>query len=110
MPHININSITNKLDLLSDQVKGNVNILMISETKIDERFPVSQFKIDGFNTPLRVSSEQKGCDIMLYFRKDLPAKLLPIDRTNKSCFIELHLKCTKMLISYSYNPNKSNIY
>ena len=38
--HININSIRNKLDLLSDQVKGNVDILMISETKIDESFPV----------------------------------------------------------------------
>ena len=32
--HIIINPIRNKLDLLSDQVKGNVDILMISETKI----------------------------------------------------------------------------
>ena len=47
---------------------------------------------------------------MLYFREDLPAKLLPIDRTNESCFVELNLKRTKWLISYSYNPNKSNIY
>ena len=31
--HIIINSIRNKLDLLSNQVKGNVDILMISETK-----------------------------------------------------------------------------
>ena len=49
--HINVNSIRNKLDLLSDQVKGNVDILIISEIKIDESIPVYQFEIDGFNTP-----------------------------------------------------------
>ena len=47
---------------------------------------------------------------MLYFREDLPAKLLSIDRTNESCFVELNLKPTKWLTSYSYHPNKSNIY
>ena len=47
---------------------------------------------------------------MLYFRENLPAKLLPIDRTNESCFVELNLKRTKWLISYSYNPNKSSVY
>ena len=30
--HINRSSIRNKLDLLSDQIKGSVDILMISET------------------------------------------------------------------------------
>ena len=34
-PHININSIRNKLHLLSDQAKGNVDTLMIFETKIE---------------------------------------------------------------------------
>ena len=43
--HININSIRSKLDFLSDQVKGNVGILMISKTKTDESFPVCQFEI-----------------------------------------------------------------
>ena len=107
---ININYIRNKLDLLSDQVKGNVDILMISETKIDESFPVCQFEIDGFNIPFRVDRDQKSGGIMLYFREDLPAKLLSIDRVKESCFIELNLKRTKWLISYSNKPDKSNIY
>ena len=46
---------------------------------------------------------------MLNFREDLPAKLLSIDRSNESCFVELNLKRKKWLISYSYNPKKSNI-
>ena len=34
--HLNINSIRNKIELLSEAVTGNIDILMISETKIDE--------------------------------------------------------------------------
>ena len=44
--HIIIDYKRNKLDLLSDQVKGNGDIFMISETKTDESFPVCQFEID----------------------------------------------------------------
>ena len=83
---------------------------MISETKIDESFPVCQFEIDGLNIPFRVDRDQKGGGIMLYFKEDLTAKLLSINRTNENCFVELNLKRTKWLISYSYNSNKSNIY
>ena len=71
---------------------------------------VFRYEIDGFNTPFQVDRDQKSGGIMLYFREDLPAKLLPIDRTNESRFVQLNLKRTKWLISYSNNPNKSNIY
>ena len=37
---LNINSIRNKFDFLAQQVKGNIDILMISETKLNESFPV----------------------------------------------------------------------
>ena len=33
---LNINSIRNKFDYLSDLVKGKVDVLLISETKIDD--------------------------------------------------------------------------
>ena len=49
--HLNINSLRNKFDSLMNQIKGNVDILVISETKLDESFPVGQFKIPGFATP-----------------------------------------------------------
>ena len=45
--HLNINSLRNKFDFLVTQVKGYVDILMISETKLDESFPTGQFLIDG---------------------------------------------------------------
>ena len=34
--HLNINSLRNKFDALVDQIKGNVDILLISETKLYE--------------------------------------------------------------------------
>ena len=40
--HININSLRNKFELLTEKTKGNVDILLISETKINESFPDSQ--------------------------------------------------------------------
>ena len=41
--HLNINSIRNMFDFLAHLVKGNINVLMISETKLDESYPPSQF-------------------------------------------------------------------
>ena len=41
--HLNINSIRNKFDALSLIVKNNVDILMISETKLDDSFLTAQF-------------------------------------------------------------------
>ena len=41
--HININSIRNKFELFAEAVMGNVDILMVTETKIGEPFPTSQF-------------------------------------------------------------------
>ena len=34
--HLNINSLRNKFDALVDQIKGNVGILVMSKTKVDE--------------------------------------------------------------------------
>ena len=48
---ININSIPNKIELLSEAVLGKINILMVCETKIDISFQTSQFVIQGFAAP-----------------------------------------------------------
>ena len=47
--HLNINSLRN--NHLVDQIKGNVDILVTLETKLDESFPEGQFKIPGFTSP-----------------------------------------------------------
>ena len=52
---ININSLRNKFELLVDQVKGN-----ISETKIDDSFPLGNFLINGFSKPYRLDRDSLG--------------------------------------------------
>ena len=37
--HLNINPIKNKFDLHDDQIERNVDIMVISETKLGESFP-----------------------------------------------------------------------
>ena len=41
--HLNINSIRNNFDLFAEQVTGNIDVLMISETKVDKAFPLELF-------------------------------------------------------------------
>ena len=66
--HLNINSIRNKFDNLSDIIRGKVNIMLISETKIDDSFPQGQFVIDGFSTPYRLDRNCQGGGLMLFIR------------------------------------------
>ena len=73
-PH-NINSIRNKSDSLADIIKDNTDILMISETKVDDTFPDGQFYLDAFGTPFRLDQNKNGWGIMLFIRNDIPAKL-----------------------------------
>ena len=75
---ININSIRNKIELLSEAVLGNIDILMVSETKIDMSFPTSQFVIQGFAAPFRLDRTNTGGGILVYVRDDVPSKLLNI--------------------------------
>ena len=57
---ININSIRNKIELLSEAVLGNIDILMVSETKIDMSFPTSQFVIQNLAVPLGLDRTNTG--------------------------------------------------
>ena len=70
--HLNINSIRSKLELLSEQVKGNLDIFMISETKVDDSFPIGNFIIDSFSTPHSSDRYSNGGGIV---REDIPSTL-----------------------------------
>ena len=41
--HLNISSIRNKFELLPEQVRGNVDILMVCKIKVDEVFRLEIF-------------------------------------------------------------------
>ena len=77
--HLNINSIRNKFDLLTEQVAGNIDLLMISETNIGESFPVENFLLPRFSVPYRPDHGSKGTGILLHVWKNIPSNLLTIE-------------------------------
>ena len=106
--HLNINSTRNEFELLSEQIKGNVDLLIISQTKIDGSFPVGQFLIERFCAPYRLDGNSKGEDILLHVREDIPSNLITVDISAiESFYVELNLRNSKWLINCSYNPQKS---
>ena len=70
--HLNINSISEKCDHLSFIIRGNIDILVVGETKLDETFPVNRFHIEGYSQPDRKDRNRNGGVVMIFVREDLP--------------------------------------
>ena len=51
--------------MVSELIKGFVDVFMISETKLDHSFPEGQFFIDGYHAPFRYDRNGNGGDIFL---------------------------------------------
>ena len=68
--HLNINSTTNKFESLSFMVENNVDMLLISETKLDDSFPSGQFKICGYGMPYQNDANSMSIGLLVYIRDD----------------------------------------
>ena len=75
---LNINSLRNKFDSLVRMLHNNLDILLISETKIDSSFATALFQIEGYAT-YRLDRNANGGGILLYIREDIPSTLLNFD-------------------------------
>ena len=104
----NINSLRNKFTSLSTMIKDYVDLLLISETKIDSSFPTAQFHIDGY-TIHRRDRDENGGGLLLYVREDVPSALLKTDSEIEAFYVELSIRKKKWLLCCSYNPNKTFI-
>ena len=62
---VNINTIRNKFDPLMTAVAWNIDILLITETKIDSTFPVNQFNLNDYNILYRYDRYTNGAGIGL---------------------------------------------
>ena len=83
---------------------------MISESKLDDSFPDSQFLIEGFSKLFRLDRNRNGGGIMLLIRSDIPAKVISTDKNPfESFYVELNFRKKKWLLNCSYNPNNNNI-
>ena len=108
--HLNINSIRNKFDNPSQLIRGKIDVLLISETKIDDSFPKGQFLIDGFSAPYRLDRNYQGGGLILFVREDIPSNLLKSEeKLVESFYVELNLRNSKWLVNCSCNPHRNNI-
>ena len=64
---------TQKLELVSNILGLTVDILMVSETKIDDTFRESQVLIEGSSTPYRLDRRAMGRGSLLDIREDVPS-------------------------------------
>ena len=70
--HVNINSIRNKFEPIEGILRnGLIDILVISESKIDDSFPMAQFSVQNY-TLHRKDRNSKGGGLMIYIRSDIP--------------------------------------
>ena len=76
--HININSIRDHFDQLVSGIKNNIDVLMISEAKIDKSLLNMQFHVEGYgNCVYRLDQNEYGSGISVYVREAVPSKLIP---------------------------------
>ena len=106
---LNINSIRNKFHSLSFITENNVDILLISETKLDGLFPSGQFNICGFSMPYRCDRDSMGGGLILYIRDDISTKLLKHDfgPNIENMSVEMNLRKRKWFFNGFCNPHKN---
>ena len=110
---LNMNSIRNKFDALCSIFQQKIDILLVSETKIDDTFPLAQFCVEGYSTPYRLDRTSKGGGWLLYVRDDIPSKQIKSKFIENEAFelffVESNLRKKKRLFCCSYNPKKKTL-
>ena len=73
--YLNINSLRNKVIDLEENLKDlPLDYIVISETKLDESFPNSQFKLSGYEVRARRDRHKHGGGLIVFLGKVLSVK------------------------------------
>ena len=106
--HVSINSIRNKFDTFTYIIGNNIDIILISETKIDDSFFAG---FEGFSVPYRQDRSRTGGRLLSFVREDVPSRILtPKSETDiETLSVEINLRKRKWFLNCSYNPHKNQI-
>ena len=107
---LNINSLRNKFQSLVEIVHGNIDILILTETKLDNTFPDNQFFIPGYKKPYRLDRNKNGGGVMIYVREDIPSDILlkhNIHKNIEAIFLEINLRKNKILVVGTYHSTNA---
>ena len=86
-------------------VKGKVDIIVITESKLGHTFRDSSFRISGYNKRFRKDRNRNGGGILIFVRDDIPCKELQINFFNEFevLFVEIKLSHSKWLFVACYH-------
>ena len=96
--NININSLPAKFDMVKGVILKklkNVNILVITETKLDDAFLLGQFYVEGFTMPYRLDRNCNGGGVIVYVRDGIPSIILKkhkLPQDGEGKFVELNFE------------------
>ena len=112
--NLSIKSLPNKFEQVKDIVLHHIDILVLTETKLDNTFPTAQFLVNGFSEPCQLDRNRIGSGVIIYIREDISNKRLdkhvfPYDV--EDLFVELDFRKCKWLLFGTYHPpSQADIY
>ena len=105
--NIKINPLPAKFDQVKEVILKNVNILLITETKLDDTSPLGQFYVEGFTMPYRLDRNRNDGGVIIYVMEDIPSKILEqhkLPQDVEGMFVELNFRKIKWLLFGTYHP------
>ena len=108
--HLNVNGLRNKFSEIEYMVLQNtLDILFVSETKLDESFPKHQFNVTGFKSH-RADRNSHGGGIMSYIRDDIPHRRRHdfediVKSPVETIILKAMIRNETWLFTCPYNPN-----
>ena len=96
----------NKFSSVAEFEKDNIDVLLISESKIDSSFPSEQFAIDDY----KIFHRERKCfggGLMFYVNKNIPCRELSPEQNDcnfETIFLEITLHNRKWLLIGLYKP------
>ena len=91
---------------------GMFDILVITKTKLDDAYPISQFHLDCYSMPYRLDWNRNGGGIIIYVREDIRSKVLRkhiIPNDTEAIFVEIKFRKSKRLLCGTYHsPSQSD--
>ena len=105
--NLNINSIYSKFGNLKLTIQGEIDLLVITETKTESTFPLNQLAIQGYSKPYRYDRNRIIGAVFTFVREDISTRELKIHNAPEdieSIFIEINLIKNKWLFCGCYHP------
>ena len=93
--NINTNSLPGNFDQVKEVILKNADILVITQTKIDDTFPLGQFYVEGFTMPYRLDRNCNGGGVIVYVRDGIPSIILKkhkLPQDGEGKFVELNFE------------------